>query len=240
MAYKARELLIVNKSTCIPNNVLAAYVLAIQRQVNEHFGPVWGLFATLRLGPETDLRPGMGVVYFIDNPPADDKELEGILGYHDVTARGDPIAYVFAKLDKAHNLCPSVTFSHEVLEMLADVSTTWCTLVGDTLYSIEVCDAVEDDDEGYDIDGVRVSNFVYPEWFDPRNVGKRLDHLGRCRKPLEIRPGGYMSVFTIGKDDEWRNITGPKGAHRLEVKKASRPSFTRSAIRNRMLKEAIR
>jgi len=62
--------------------------------------------------------------------------------------------------------------SHELLEMLADPWINWCATGNDSkIYALEVCDAVEADDLGYDIDGVRVSDFVTPAWFEPHVRG---------------------------------------------------------------------
>jgi len=35
------------------------------------------------------------------------------------------------------------------------------------IYALEVCDAVESDKLGYEIDGVMVSDFITPAWFEP-------------------------------------------------------------------------
>lgn len=238
--YKAKNILVVNKSTCLPNTEIARYIVAVQSQISEHFGPIWGYFATLKLVAEEDIRryPGAWVIWFLDYPPQDATDLAGILGYHDVLVDGTPVAYIFAKLEQEYKIAPSVTFSHEVLEMLADAYTTWCALIGNTLYCIEVCDAVEDDDDGYNIGDVRVSNFVYPEWFDPRSTGKRVDFVGKCRHPLHILDGGYMSVFEIGKDHSWRNIGGAK-ARRLALKTETRAWGTRKAKRNNLIQMKV-
>ncbi len=231
-AYNAKTIVIVNRSTCLPDAKIASYIVAVQKQITEHFGPIWGYFANLKLIKEHELKyyKGAWTLYFQDYPPKNEPGLEGVLGYHDVF-QGVPVGYVFAKTDLDYKLDPCVTFSHEILEMLADSMTTYCALVGDTLYSIEVADAVEDDEDAYIIEGQRVSNFVYPEWFDPRCTGKQVDHRALLRKPLELRPGGYIPVFTIGKDTEWRNLEGGK-ARRLHIKQDTRPGFTRMARRN--------
>lgn len=238
MSYKFKHILVVNHSTVIDNSTLARWIVAVQTQVYSHFGPVWGINAELKIGTDKDLvtSPDAGVIYIVDTP--DQKGLDGVLGYHDYTPQGNPVGYVFAKTDLDYHLSPSVTFSHEVLEMLGDVFCSWCTLVAigntPTLYSIEVCDAVEDDSDGYLVNGVQVSNFVYPDWFEPASRARQFDFRHELKMPLEIRPGGYMSIFRIGVDKEWTNIDGGK-ATRLEVKKQTRPTYTRMYKRNRAL-----
>src|SRR6266446_7416119 len=64
------------------------------------------------------------------------------------------------------------------------------------IYAMEVADAVETDSLGYDIQGVRVSDFVTPSYFEPWRNGARYDFMGHLRAPCPaLMPGGYMSVY---------------------------------------------
>ena len=81
----------------------------------------------------------------------------------------------------------TITASHECLEMLADpyIDLSVFAMATDTtgtLYAYEICDAVEA--EQYDVDGVPVSDFVTPAWFEPAAAGP-FDHLGRTSAPFE-------------------------------------------------------
>jgi len=240
MGYKLKNVYLVNKSTVVTNTELNKYALAIQKQVQEHFAPAWGISAYVKVITDPfKIEPTSynGIIYIVDFP--DNKDLTGILGYHDYTSYGQPIGYVFAGVDKKYGLEVSVTLSHEVLEMLGDVFCSWCTLVEinkvPTLLAIEVCDPVEDDSEAYEIDGVKVSNFVLPDWFEPTSRARHFDFLKLCKKPLEVREGGYIAAFRLGKDKEWINIQG-SNAKRLHIKEEVRPEFTRTAKRNNLLK----
>lgn len=233
-----QNLYIVNKTTCLSNDQIQKYVNAVQTQINRDFYPVWGQKAKLILESE-DLvdKNNSWVLYFLDYPPDSFGIGDGILGFHE-HEEGLPSAYVFAKTDIDNHLDPCVTFSHEVLELLADVFTTWCALVqinntSPLLYSVEVCDAVEDDADGYIIDGCRVSNFVYPDWFEPTSKAKVFDHNKLCKKPLEIRESGYMPVFDFNQG-QWTQIVGSK-AKRFELKSKTRSAFTRFTKRNNLL-----
>jgi hypothetical protein len=74
-----------------------------------------------------------------------------------------------------------------------------------------VCDAVQT--HSYPIDGVWVSNFVTPAWFnppphwtppDPFGDGKtdhRYDFAKMLGAPLEVSPGG-VSTTRVGQRDE--------------------------------------
>jgi len=83
-----------------------------------------------------------------------------------------------------------VTLSHERLEMLADPWINWCAQGSDgRIYALEVCDAVELDSMGYKIDGVLVSDFITPSWFEPTQAD-RIDSKKQVSKPMELAPGG--------------------------------------------------
>jgi hypothetical protein len=76
-------------------------------------------------------------------------------------------------------------------------------------YAYENCDAVEADALGYEVDGVLLSDFVYPAFFNQYQEGKaaKLDHGGHVKEPFEILEGGYLSYREIGGDGEWKQLT---------------------------------
>lgn len=126
----------------------------------------------------------------------DDSDQAGALGYHDVDPAGKPYGRVFLKTDLADGLSPSVTASHEFEEMVVDLMARAGDQVGATTWvAHEVSDPVEADDDGYKRNGLQVSNFILPAWFDP-SAPPPYDHLGLLSKPLTLRPGGYMAVWT--------------------------------------------
>ena len=50
---------------------------------------------------------------------------------------------------------------------------------------------------GYEIDGVLVSDFITPSWFEPAHAD-RVDFKRRISKPLQLASGGYISVLDAG------------------------------------------
>jgi hypothetical protein len=150
----------------------------------------------------------------------DDADEPHALGYHDLTHEGLPLSKVFvrARPDKV-----SVTASHELAEMLVDPGIQMGAFGTDgrTWYAYEVADAVEGEEaklrdflntpmsnlEGeksklhQDILNTPMSNFVYPAWFEGFRApySTRFDHLGKCKRPFELLPSGYMPVFQNGK-----------------------------------------
>jgi hypothetical protein len=71
------------------------------------------------------------------------------------------------------------------------------------IYALGVCDAVEADRLGYEIDGVLVSDFVTPSWFELTQAD-RIDFKQRMGKSLELAAGGYISVLNAG--GQWKQI----------------------------------
>jgi hypothetical protein len=158
---------ILNRSSVASDVEIGAMMPALQMQVTRDFAPIWGCDANLVFCSKNTPAPkGSWQVGIFDN-----SDVSGALGYHDLTVDGLPFSKVFWGTDLQYNQKPSVTLSHEILEMLADpyIATTVFTQdnTGVILYAMEVGDAVESDDLSYGINGVSVTDFVTPRWFDP-------------------------------------------------------------------------
>lgn len=99
--------------------------------------------------------------------------------------------------------------SHEVLELLLNPSISlWADTGAGYLVAREAADAVQSD--WYEIDGVSVSNFLLPDWFSPAvSPDDRYDHMGLCRAPFEVRPGGYTLKCQGGRITEVYGETPP-------------------------------
>jgi hypothetical protein len=195
-----------------------ALVAALQEYVDERFAPVWGVPAALASG--SAIKKGTWGLVFLD-----DADQADALGYHDLTPQGLPLGKVFVRTTISSKNLVSVTASHELAEMLVDPAIDIAAEAPDgTFYAYEVADPVED--ETFQIAGIPLSNFAYPSWFEgfrkPRS--DKFDEVGTCKKPFEIRPGGYMSIF---KNGEWTEIFGGKRAearHRREDRRGRRPT----------------
>jgi hypothetical protein len=185
---------VTNASTCLTDAQVSAVLPALQRQVTLDFRAYWSVDCQLRFLTQGDQLPdGWWQISVTDNP-----DQAGALGYHELTSRGTPLGKVFAGLDLQSGASWTVTLSHELLEMLADPWINWCAQGEDgRIYALEVCDAVEADSLGYEIDGVLVSDFITPCWFEPTHAD-RVDFKRRIVKPLELASGGYVSVWDAG------------------------------------------
>jgi hypothetical protein len=203
---------IINRSTVLTDDAVRVAVAALQKQVIKEFADSgWPQAEVAFLDPTAAINPGQWSLILLD-----DTDQAGALGYHDLpqAENGMPIGYVFAKTDAQYGLSWTVTASHELLEMLADpwIEKVALHQIGETgalLYSYEVCDACEDDALGYDINGVRVSDFVYPAWFQDwrPNGSTKFDHTGAIDAPFRLAGGGYISTFTPGTG--WQQVSAP-------------------------------
>jgi hypothetical protein len=182
----------MNKATIdlgVPFDKLTA---ALQKCYDEHFLPVWGY--PVELYNTDEPKPSdWQFIYF------DDADAAGALGYHQLTKDGQPVSKVFVKTTLAHNEIVSVTASHELFEMTIDpIANLWSEAADGTEYAYEMSDAVEEDT--FLVDGIAMSNFVYPSWFEPftHPPGTKFDHLGLLTAPFTMTKGGYVIVKNQG------------------------------------------
>lgn len=205
-----------NHSTVVSDADLPSVVAALKRQVQEHFFPAWGINANLMLASKDSSADSAFWQLII----LDDTTQASALGFHEVTTSGMPIGYCFAKSTIEDGGSWTVTASHELLEMLADpeINDTVFLQTSDTtgtLYMKEVCDAVEETQ--YEIDGVAVSNFVLPSYFEV-GVASALqppfDYLKQLPGPLPtLLGGGYIGLFEVGSGGGWTQKTDMRRMH---------------------------
>lgn len=183
---------IINESTKAADTDVQKWTAAWQKQVTNDFAPVWGADAELVFVPAGQ-KPDPTTFWLVG---LDNSDQAGALGYHDLTPQGLPIGKFFIGTDLQYGYNPSVTGSHELLEMLGDPGINKVYQGPDgNFYAGEVADAPEADQYGYVIDGVTVSDFVYPSWFGGV-VSTPYDHQGTIKGPLQLLPGGYIGVWT--------------------------------------------
>jgi len=194
---------VINESTLLTDAQVAPVVAALQRQVSEHFFPAWGIDARLEFlskGAQSSSAYSWQLILL------DTSDDAGALGYHDITPRGLPLGKVFVKSDLDSGSSWTVTLSHELLEMLGDPNINLTVLVDNILYAYEACDACEADELGYDIGGVKVSDFVYPAYFESfwGEGETQFDYGKHISAPLQLLPGGYASYLDITNGQGWQ------------------------------------
>lgn len=173
------HLTVVNQSKFVNASDLDAYIKAQQLQIDRDFKAFWGGNAVI------DVTPGGWPVYLLDNT-----DTPGALGYHDVDALGTPFAKVFVKTSEDNGVAWESVASHEVLETLGDSNANTSVVGPDGCnWYREACDACED--ISYSINGVIMSDFVTPAWFDPHGQAP-FDFSQVLTAPFSITPGGYI------------------------------------------------
>jgi len=210
------KIVIVDFASGVNRDELWPTANALTKQANLHFAlppPFgYGVGATVRVAtPKTPPKPDEWVLGLFSEPDQPDA-----LGYHDQSEHGLPMLKVFPMLDTQDGTSWSVTASHEVLETLADPNLARCAQAPDgKFWAYEVCDAVETDT--YEIDGVTLSNFVLPPYFEPpaKLDGVKFDHMGLIKKPYEIRPGGYGQYWST---NGWKQVLAHKGPRAARLK----------------------
>lgn len=214
---------VLNQTTVVSDQEIIWLTAALQIQVSRDFAPVWETDAILTFVPKTATpNPTHWQLVFLDN-----SDQAGALGYHDLTASGLPLGKVFVKTTVGAHDSWSVTASHELMEMLGDPYIDLSVFIQDTnisgrLYAYETADAVETDSLGYVINQFKVSDFVFPNWFEPNSTGP-WDFKKHCTAPLQILAGGYIGYFDVPNTNGWSqlnanaeiaNPVNPKGSRR--------------------------
>jgi hypothetical protein len=205
---------ILNQSTVLSDSQVQSVVPALQTQVHRDFAPAWGIDADLTFVPKgTTPDPAAWQLVILD-----DTDQANALGYHDLTSSGLPLAKVFADSDMKAGLQWTVTASHELVEMLGDPDVDLAVFVQQsnttgTLYAYEAADACEDDSLGYEINGILVSDFVFPSWFESfrQPSSTQFDYGNHITKPFEILKGGYIGTFDVQSGSGWQQTTSEGG-----------------------------
>jgi hypothetical protein len=181
---------------------------ALQKQVARDFGPVWEVKATVDAFATLDDVP---LGYW---PILVGQEGQGGGGVH-LDDNNQPYALVDLTSDW------TVTASHECLEMLADPFGNRL-VAGDSPdpkrrgrveFLVEVCDPCESPNLGYTVNGVRVSDFYFPRYFEPQAkaaAASGYDFMGHVTKPLEVLQGGYLSWREADATWYQEKFFGPK------------------------------
>jgi hypothetical protein len=212
-----RKIQIINDSRHLKDDEIGAALPAVQTQVHRDFAPVWGLDASLEL-VEKGRRPDQGAwwITFIDYA-----RHAGGEGNHFLTTSGLPFGRIFVQSTKKVAQAWTSALSHELLELLADPDTNVVASRGTTKknsvwHAYEVCDPCADDSYGYKIDGVLVSDFVYPAWFESfQKGGVQFDHRRLMTRPFQVLPLGYAVTYrTASKKGAGLSVslTAPKAA----------------------------
>jgi hypothetical protein len=203
------QVAVINTYPKLTNEEVTAAVAALQIQVSRDFAPAWGIDADVTFFPSGQQPPDSSWLLGI----FDNSDQAGALGYHDVTAQGLPLGKIFAGTDAQYGSSWTVTASHELLEMLGDPDINLTVFRQDkdgsgVLYAYETCDACEDDQFAYDINGIKVSDFVFPSWFEEfHGVGTQYDYGKKINAAFDLLVGGYIGIYNVTAGNGWTQKT---------------------------------
>ncbi|MEW2417853.1 hypothetical protein AB0953_29640 [Streptomyces sp. NPDC046866] len=172
---------------------------ALQKQATRDFAPLWQVNATVDAFDRLeDVPVGYWPLIVVDDVP-------DAAGYH-TDENGQP----FSLIEFSESW--SLTASHEMLEMLADPFGN--RLVsgksphpeqGQARFLVEVADPSEAEEFGYTVNGLLVSDFFTPRFYDPVTVpGTRYSFGGHITAPRTILRGGYISWEDTATGEWWQ------------------------------------
>lgn len=198
-----QRIALIDATGHIMDEELVRVAAAIDIQVRRDLASFWPIEAAISALPRASLL-GLGVWPVFIVAATDD----GTGGFHR-TFHQQPYAEV------VEGPSWSIAASHEILEMLVDPSgnrlvaakAIGVTEQGDVRdidgtveYLLEICDPTEDPTFAYDIDGVLVSDFYTPAFFDGFAApGVRYSFRGAITHPRRAYPGGYLSWWDSTK-----------------------------------------
>jgi len=211
---------VINESTAVDDKTVQAMLPAFDQQWNQDLKPVWGVDAATFTFTPSGQAPASGAwwVVFLD-----DSDQAQALAYHDLTNEGLPISKVFVKTIQADKASLSVGATHEICEMAVDpwLNSAYQDPQG-VFWAGEVCDPVEDDQYGYMIGDVLVTDFVTPNWFAHQHAQNQIDLKNHANAPFEVLTGGYAQKFDASQG--WVQVTGSKAARSVRGKSAAEGS----------------
>jgi hypothetical protein len=193
---------VINQSGSVRDDELALIVAAIQKGVNRDFAPQWHASVA---------------IHVLKHPPRgwwkcyikDGLDQPGAAGYH-TDVHNQPVLEIDAQAGEL-----SITIDHEVKETLADPFGS--RLIPMTMHGkrvevlAEVCDPCESAKFAYKVDGVPVSDFVLPPYYNDQPHHRRTGHISDLL-PGMIAQEGYISYLDEGvwKQDTWFSGGSPQ------------------------------
>jgi hypothetical protein len=229
-----KNLALVNESKLITASEVSRVSAALQKQATRDLAPIWDISATVDHFPTLEDVPlGYWPILVMD-----DIDQPGASGVH-----MDKDQQPFALVQQSTQW--SLTASHEMLEMLVDPFGNRTIAAqsikpgqGRVEYLVEVSDPSEDEQFGYSINGILVSDFYTPHYFDPLVApGVRYSFTGAITKPLEVLEGGYIS-WHDPVSDHWFQATHFGAA--LEFRDLGIFTATIKSLREEMDKRTFR
>jgi hypothetical protein len=200
-----KYLALLSESKQVSSAEISQISAALQKQITRDFSPIWQIPATIdAFGKLEEVPSDYWPIVIKDDIGYD------AAGIH-LDRNGQPFALVQAS--NATN-ATALTCSHEAIEMLVDpfgnrfvASQSIKPDQGRVNYLVEACDPSEGDQFGYSVNGILLSDFYTPNYFDPVfSPSVRYSFTGAITKPREVLKDGYIS-WMIPESGEWWQAT---------------------------------
>lgn len=198
------QVALVSESKAIPRSDVSKVAAALQKQVTRDLAPIWNISGTVdAFEILEDVPAGYWPMIIRDGIHAS--------GSHRDTD-GQPFALITLSSSDLDSW--SLIASHEAFEMLVDPSGNRVQAgdspkadQGRVSFLVEVCDPCESTDFGYSVNGVLVSDFCTPNYFDPvTGSGVRYDYSGAIAKPRQVLKGGALSWVDPSTGHWWQEV----------------------------------
>jgi hypothetical protein len=168
---------LINKSAILTFNDLIRILDAVNKTLPE-FCNSWNIpLIKLELRNKASRLPHL-IISDSKNPP--------VFGFHDIANR-IPYARVYIKNNNISEISRNI--SHEIFEL---ITNPYKKTVKDIF--MEVCDPVSSNI--FDVDGVSISDWVYPSWFDDNGIAP-FNKLNTLKNPFENAEGGYTLKMNL-------------------------------------------
>jgi hypothetical protein len=228
---------ILNTCPQISFDELTRVVAAMQIQVSRDLRPHWDVDADLL--PIKTLAEKPNSAWLITIQPTID---ENLYGYHSVNAQGVPYAVLRYQpnwtLTLSHETCETLVnpftdrlMNGEFFNQLSDTDPT-----NDVQYLVEVSDPSQGPNDGYEINGVKVSDFFLPAYYDLyKTPGKKYSFTGAITAPLSLAVGGYVSFKN--RAGQW--FQAYRTSSGLTIKKLATGQILTSAERTKTINAVL-
>ena len=201
-----QQLALVSESKLVGIGDVMRVAAALQKQASRDLAPIWNISATVDAFEKLEDVP----IGYWPMIVKDDIGFSGAAGIH-----LDKDRQPFALITSASDLDSwSLTASHESLEMLVDPFGDRL-IAGDSpkegqgrvSFLIEVSDPSEAAEFAYTCNGILVSDFYTPKFFDPvASPSVRYSFTGAIKEPRDVLPGGYLSWVDSTTGHWWQEI----------------------------------
>jgi hypothetical protein len=223
------QVALVSETNKIPFGELARVSAAIQKQIVRDVAPIWNVQATIDAFEKLEDVPiGYWSIIIKENIGA-----AHLSGLH-LDQNGQPYALV------NYNASWSLQASRLCIEMLIDpfgnrlvAGQSPNNQQGRVLFLVKPCSPCQAAAYAYTSNGVLVSDFHTPNYFDPiGSKGVRYSFTGAITEPKEVLPNGYLTWYEPVTGEWWQMLYFDKQVSyrslgKLNVQGSIRPAISR-------------